>query len=68
MGKTVESLEYHFEDCLAGDVNILTMPNWHIYNKKAEAAAKKNRRGLQCLCVDNNGKVLVDEAVEWKNS
>ncbi len=41
LGKTVESDEYIFNDNLDGDVNILTVSDWHTYNKKAGEAAKK---------------------------
>lgn len=40
LGKTIESDSYTFNDSFGEDINVLSVSDWHTFNKKAETAVK----------------------------
>lgn len=49
LGKTIESEAYTFKDAFGESINVLSVSDWHTFNKKAEAAVKELGEDYQAV-------------------
>lgn len=50
-GKTIESAEYTFNDSFGDNINVLSVSDWHTFNKKAETAVKELGESYQAVAL-----------------